>query len=334
MLRLARTAFGLAAALGISGFIISHLLSKDSDVEVASLDETAMLHAETDAGFLSKVTGVLPWVGGKEEEITRARALADRDALRRMSLVSFAPDAPEGWEKLEWNMFFQGKFGAPDDEEKIFEEAAVYLVDESAVYLRFKHAKPTGHMVADLLQLQRYTEKGGNLSDLEGYRQKMPHTIETIRATADGWSIASDMKFKHFERIQGVHFIVGKKEMRPSEYDGMKYYYGALGGGVVIKLRSDAPAAKIRELLALVDMDALNAIQDVPHPLVGSGLPEFEIDTPEEWLSKNGFTLKKVKREIPVADLSEEISGDEETSGLQDGAGEDISSQTKEKKAH
>ena len=315
MLRLALTGLGFAAALGAGVVVVPSFFASDKTVEVASLDPSAGLeeaHQSHERSAFSKVVGILPFIGDDEPPLTRARALADRDALRARKLNSFTPEAPEGWEKLEWDMFFTGKFGEPDRGDEVADEVVVYLKGGKAIYLRIEHATPSGPMVADLLQIQRYVEKGGDLSDLEAYRETVDHTIEAVRTTADGWSIGPNMRFGYFEIVSGVSFIVGKVDVRPNDYPDLRFYHGALGGGIVIKIRSDAPSADVLAVLEGIDFDGLNQRQDVPHPLVGEGLPELVIETPEQWLHNRGFKLRKVERVIPVKEEPQEPEEGEE----------------------
>lgn len=299
MLRLVLAGLGSIVAAGAGAFVVFGFMSSKEPVEVASLDPSAGLETAQERSALSQVVGILPFVDN-EPPITRGRALADRDALRRRDLTSFMPEAPEGWERLEWHAFFAGKFGDPDSLEDVESEATVYLNSGKAIYLRIENATPTGPMVADLLQMQRYVEKGGDLSDLEAYRPTVEHTVEAVRATADGWSLGPKKKFGHFNIVKGVSFIIGKDTSKPTDFPNMRYYHGALGGGVVIKLRSEAPTADVMAVLEGIDFDSLNQLQEVPNPLVGEGLPEFVIETPEQWLHNRGFKLRKVERVIPV----------------------------------
>lgn len=313
MLRLALTGVGFAVALGAGVLIVPSFFKSDVPVEVASLDAGAGLDGHSDPGAersaFSKVVGMLPFVGDSEPPITRSRALADRDALRRQPLTSYMPDAPEGWEKLEWEAFFSGIFGVPDGtDEDISDEVSVYLKDGKSIYLRIENAMPSGPMIADLLQMQRYVEKGGDLSELKAYRATVDHTVDAVRTTADGWSIGPNMKFGHFNMVNGVSFIVGKIKTKPTDFPDMRFYHGALGAGVVVKIRSEAPTADVVAILEGIDFDSLNHLQEVPHPLVGEGLPEIVLETPEQWLHNRGFKLRKVERIIPVKEEPEETS--------------------------
>ncbi|WP_370230119.1 hypothetical protein [Cognatishimia sp.] len=305
MLRLILAGLGTFAALGGAAIVVLNLMAPSEPVEVASLDPSAGLIETEERSAVSKIIGVLPFIDN-EPPITRGRALADRDALRRQELTSFMPEAPEGWERIEWDAFFAGIFGDPDNLENVEKETVVYLNGGKSIYLRIENASPTGPMVADLLQMQRYVEKGGDLSDLEAYRATVGHTIETVRSTSDGWSVGSKMKFGYFNIVQGVSFIIGKDASKPTDFPDMRFYHGALGGGVVIKLRSEAPTADIMAILEGIDFDSLNQMQEVPNPLVGEGLPEFVLETPEQWLHNRGFKLRKVERVIPVKEVPEE----------------------------
>ena len=305
MLRLILAGLGTFAALGGAAIVVLNLMAPSEPVEVASLDPSAGLMETEERSAVSKIIGVLPFIDN-EPPITRGRALADRDALRRQELTSFMPEAPEGWERIEWDAFFAGIFGDPDNLENVEKETVVYLNGGKSIYLRIENASPTGPMVADLLQMQRYVEKGGDLSDLEAYRATVDHTIEAVRSTSDGWSVGPKMKFGYFNIVQGVSFIIGKDASKPTDFPDMRFYHGALGGGVVIKLRSEAPTADIMAILEGIDFDSLNQMQEVPNPLVGEGLPEFVLETPEQWLHNRGFKLRKVERVIPVKEVPEE----------------------------
>ena len=118
MLRLVLAGLGSITALGAGAFVVIGFMSPKESVEVASLDPSSGLEAAEEQSALSKVVGVLPFIDN-DPPITRGRALADRDALRRRDLNSFMPEAPEGWERLEWHDFFAGKFGDPDDLEDV-----------------------------------------------------------------------------------------------------------------------------------------------------------------------------------------------------------------------
>lgn len=305
MLRLILAGLGTFAALGGAAIVVLNLMAPSEPVEVASLDPSAGLIETEERSAVSKIIGVLPFIDN-EPPITRGRALADRDALRRQELTSFMPEAPEGWERIEWDAFFAGIFGDPDNLENVEKETVVYLNGGKSIYLRIENASPTGPMVADLLQMQRYVEKGGDLSDLEAYRATVDHTIEAVRSTSDGWSVGPKMKFGYFNIVQGVSFIIGKDASKPTDFPDMRFYHGALGGGVVIKLRSEAPTADIMAILEGIDFDSLNQMQEVPNPLVGEGLPEFVLETPEQWLHNRGFKLRNVERVIPVKEVPEE----------------------------
>lgn len=336
MLRLVLAGLGSMTALGAGAFVVIGFMSPKEWVEVASLDPSSGLEAAEDQSALSKVVGVLPFIDN-EPPITRGRALADRDALRRRDLNSFMPEAPEGWERLEWHDFFAGKFGDPDDLEDVSSEATVYLNGAKSIYLRIENATPTGPMVADLLQMQRYVEKGGDLSDLEAYRATVDHTVEAVRATADGWSVGPKMKFGYFNIVQGVSFIIGKDTSKPTDFPDMRFYHGALGGGVVIKLRSEAPTADVMAVLEGIDFDSLNQLQEVPNPLVGEGLPEFVIETPEQWLHNRGFKLRKVERVIPVKEEpveEEELAEADLEGGEKDADKGEKDAKKKDKKGH
>lgn len=316
MLRMILTGLGFTLAVAAGVVVVPTFFGSHTSVETASLDGSAVLQDE-EPSVLTKVRSMLPWVPDHEPPMTKARALADRDAMRRQNLNSFFPEAPEGWERLEWNAFFQGKFGLPDDEKGAEEEITVYLNGDKSIYLRAQRRVPTGPMVADLLQIQRYVEKGGKLGDLDAYRPTIDHTLEVVRETAAGWSSSTDKKFWHFETINGVSFIVGTIQSKPNDFPYMKFYHGSLGGGVVLKVRSDAPKEDVIAVLEGIDMTALNHLQDVPHPLIGEGLPEFVIETPEEWLDNKGFKLRKVERVIPPkpepeAEVVEDKEKDEE----------------------
>jgi hypothetical protein len=275
------------------------------------------------------VVGVLPFVSD-EPPMTRARALADRDALRRRDLNSYLPDAPENWERIVWDDLFGALFGEPDSLEDIDAETAVYLSGGKAIYVRIENETPSGPMVADLLQMQRYVEKGGDLSDLADYRATVSHIVDTVRTTAAGWSNGPQMKFGHFKTINGVSFVIGKEADPLTIYPDMRFYHGALGGGAVIKLRSEAPTADVVAILEGIDFDSLNHLQDVPHPLVGAGLPDFVIETPEEWLENRGFKLRKVERVIPVKEVEELASAEEDD----DAKSAEKDSEDKKKKGH
>lgn len=312
MIRLAIAGLGFVAALGAGGLLVPAMMTSADPVEVASLDPDAGLEHAPEKSAFSKVVGILPFVGEGDPPMTRPRALAQRQELRNRELRSFLPEAPEEWSRIEWHEFFEGKFGPVDGTADVTEESYVYLKDDYAVYIRIQHSRPTGPMIADLLQIQRYVEKGGDLSELEGYRATVEHSLASLRSMSDGWSVGPNFTFWHSDIVQGVSFLGGKFDQKPNDFKSMRLYHAELGSGVVIKVRADAPKATVMELIQQIDFDGLNHMQEVPHPLIGSGSPEFVIETPEEWLANNGFKLRKVERVIPVKEEPVEEVADEE----------------------
>jgi hypothetical protein len=323
MLRLALAGFGFVAAIGAGVFIVPAMMSSPDPVEVASLNPDAGLEQLHEPSAFSKVVGILPFVGEGEPPMTRPRALAHRQELRSRELRSFLPEAPEGWSRIEWHAFFEGKFGPVDGAADVLQESYVYLKDDYAVYMRIQHSHPTGPMIADLLQIQRYVEKGGDLGDLEGYRATVEHSLASLRSMSDGWSVGPNFKFWHSDIVQGASFIAGKFDQKPNDFKSMRLYHAELGSGAVIKVRADAPKATVMELIQQIDFDSLNHMQEVPHPLIGTGLPEFVIETPEEWLANNGFKLRKVERVIPVKEEPAEEVADEADESAEDAEDKD-----------
>ena len=284
MLRLIIPAVGFVAAMAVCFYLVMGNFGQQDHVEVASLDPN---------------TGLSMDIFGQDTadaQVKPKHSDTHTEAVTAQSTNRFLPEAPSGWERLGWNSYFVDKFLKPDDTDHIHSETYVYLKPPYAFYLRVKLTDPSLRMVADLLQVQRYVEGGGKLDDLKKYRMTVDHTVKTVRSISDGWSISGYMNFKHFKAIDGVAFIVGKPDAEAGDKTKLRYFYGSLGGGAIVKMRTDAPNALAAEILEEIDFSGLNMLQQVPNPLIGEGIPDDLLGAPEAWLRDKKDELRKLKR--------------------------------------
>lgn len=96
------------------------------------------------------------------------------------------------------------------------------------------------------------------MSDLEVYCLMVEYIVEVVCVIVDGWFLGFKKKFGYFNIVKGVFFIIGKDMSKFMDFLNMCYYYGVLGGGVVIKLCFEVLIVDVMVVLEGIDFDSLN----------------------------------------------------------------------------
>jgi hypothetical protein len=270
-----------------------------TEVEVASLDGAGMHqdHSHDGAGIFGGLKSMVGLGGGHSNISPEEAAKEHRLHLRQTAINSFLPVPDEdedilvGWERLPWEDHFSAAFGAPDNHggtgpeaiDVLQEETAIYLKGRSLIYVRVSYSEPTELLAKRLRQSYWVVETDRDLERLQNSRPRPSYIWTNVTETLSGFSIRNMKDHEHFALHEGVYFITAQAKKK-NYFDKLRYFYGALGGGVTIKVRAESGNAAVNEILSAIDYQSLNQMQALPSPLVAEGLSDVVLRTPDEWL--------------------------------------------------
>lgn len=207
---------------------------------------------------------------------TRDTIDAAREKSQRQSVLAktHLPDAPEGWQRREWEPKLNDSF--TDGTENAMEEELLGEMDESASMLALNKIMNDKQRRRAREDVWEYVGPEGTIRLSARYR---PHAgrILSEKITVDPRSAGVESKFgvpQEFGTIRGVTYYFATRDFYDSSgtFPGASPVYLIAPMGRDIKLAAfveTAPETFV-QLLEQIDYDALNAMMD--EPLTGVGL--------------------------------------------------------------
>lgn len=240
------------------------------------------------SGKTDQPYSVSDYVGSFSQRLNAAkeeRAAVDALAARRAApLRDHLPPAPDGWVRRDWGPQDKGVLSPPDreisaEEAEMMEDIAktgtgalLLAADKKAgdraeaERLAQTYVYENGpHRVSIRLKYRDMPteKKARGVGGLQQGAMQMVVNNMTAMTPKEGWGI-----------VQGVRFqenfgLMGERMWDDSKKDSYRLIQGRIGKQVKIEVRALAPDHAILALLAMTDMDGLNARLDTPVEGVG-----------------------------------------------------------------
>ncbi len=201
------------------------------------------------------------------KERSRLRAMAPRDLL---------PEAPEGWERRDWDAVVEARLDKRYDMQKDdflpdelkndptlkalsgMDKAARARADAREVFV---YAKGD-----ELISLRLRRSNPGQMGGISGLAMQVVHANLNAMSGADGYAMVGGVAFRESSGFMGAE----------REGKGVRVISGKIGEELTITVRADAGDEAIMALLGSIDYDQINAMLEVPAEGVGNDAPVLD----------------------------------------------------------
>lgn len=246
---------------------------------------------------------------GPNPIFTKADALqGDDTGLEGVTLKSYLPEAPEGWTRRNWTKNDIKRMpGLAGVEEEILMTSqyhgknaiALHVKGEERTFTELRnqtmwiYEDGSGIIEFSILKPNKPREMGQNDPTMKG-----PLGMSLSMSGSLGSSLRTMQHYKPYALVKGVMWSRRSWDTSDHMARDVPYKFGARFGEFQLYLRGrDVTEAHMREMMALVDYDGLNALLATPLDNVGSHAVPMSADDQQAYMKQLHTQHKQTLRD-------------------------------------